>query len=198
MWLLAMSGLLQQTPKGPVLASTHTPTTIMATEEIGPCLRRGGEDYDRRRVSGKHTVHVFDIENDWARLPNPPSTLYSDRQERSSTRESTSTRKNRQIPTRKHKASLHSDKSEVTLDRGMQRREPRARTQHFFLCGEELGRTKKYNWHFIPSQAVVNDNLNTAQQFERHREQSNMGCMKRTSHLCTYPQKLSIFALWFQ
>jgi hypothetical protein len=108
--------------KGLVLASTHTPTTITATEEIGPCLRRGGEDYDRRRVSGKHTVHVFDIENDWARLPNPPSTLYSDRQERSSTRESTSTRKNRQIPTRKHKASLHSDKSEVTLDRRMQRR----------------------------------------------------------------------------
>lgn len=28
--------------KGLVLASTHTPTTIMATEEIGPCLRRAG------------------------------------------------------------------------------------------------------------------------------------------------------------
>ena len=49
--------------KGLVLASTHTPTTIMATEGIGPCLRRGGKDYDRRRVSEKHTVHVFDIES---------------------------------------------------------------------------------------------------------------------------------------
>lgn len=29
--------------KGLVLASTHTPTTIMALGEIGLCLRRGGE-----------------------------------------------------------------------------------------------------------------------------------------------------------